>query len=290
MLDVLVIGGGLAGAIAALSARRAGAHVALARRSWGATALSFGGLDIAYSPALSPAAQAPRTIAEHVMDIIAHRPHHPYGVLGLEETLRGIRRGYDVLVPALASAELGLGELNFEADNLSLPSSLGTAQPVATAQRSHLGMDLARPLRGRWGVASFHGSSYFVASRLVAGLSYDAVALTGTRPELEAVAIAYDARKPPALLARELDDIANVDELARALAPAAKGFSGMLVPPILGLDRHCATQQRLCEAVGIPIVEALAHLPSVPGVRLQRALDRVLAASGVELVIGRAHV
>ncbi len=40
-VDVLVLGGGMAGAIAALSARAAGARVALVRRAAGATALSY---------------------------------------------------------------------------------------------------------------------------------------------------------------------------------------------------------------------------------------------------------
>ena len=125
MFDVVVVGGGLAGTIAALHARRHGAQVALASRSWGASALSTGALDIAYSPALSPVAQAPRTIAEHVMDIIAHRPRHPYGILGLEATLGGIQRGYELLAQCLTEAELGIGALDLQADNLGLPSSLG---------------------------------------------------------------------------------------------------------------------------------------------------------------------
>ena len=97
MLDVVVIGGGLSGCIAALSASRRGARVALASRSWGATALSTGALDIAHTPALSRAHQVPRTMAEHIMDIVAHRRRHPYSVMGLERSIMGIRRGFETL-------------------------------------------------------------------------------------------------------------------------------------------------------------------------------------------------
>ena len=82
MFDVVVIGSGMSGSVAALAAQRRGARVALATRSWGATALSTGALDIAFAPALSQMHQSPRTIAEHVMDTIAHRRRHPYAVLG----------------------------------------------------------------------------------------------------------------------------------------------------------------------------------------------------------------
>ena len=51
-VDVLIIGSGMAGTLAALTAHRRGASVAVSTRSWGATALSTGALDLAYTPAL----------------------------------------------------------------------------------------------------------------------------------------------------------------------------------------------------------------------------------------------
>ena len=127
MLDVVVIGGGLSGGIAALSARRRGAKVALANRSWGATALSTGALDIAYTPALSATHQLPRTIAEHMMDIVAHRRRHPYSVLGLERSITGIRRGFEALRRELEPSGLLPAALDLEADNLGVPRATSVA-------------------------------------------------------------------------------------------------------------------------------------------------------------------
>jgi len=45
--EVLVVGGGMAGAVAALAARAAGARAILVRRSPGATALSSGAVSVA---------------------------------------------------------------------------------------------------------------------------------------------------------------------------------------------------------------------------------------------------
>lgn len=284
MFDVLVIGGGLAGAVAALTARDRGVKVALASRSWGATALSTGALDVAYSPALSPAAQMPRTVAEHVMDIAAHRPRHPYGVLGLEATLRGLRQGFVHLEKALAASSLAVTPLDLEAENRGLPSSLGTVLPAAATLSSHAGLDLAKPQQGRWAVAQLQGAAFFDARRVALGLAHDALAQSGTSPALEPVLVAFDGGRDPIATARALDDMAAVERLARALRERASGVAGFIVPPVIGLERHVEALRRLREVVGVPVVEALAHLPSPPGVRLQRALEVAVKRAGVELV------
>ena len=49
-VDVLVIGGGMAGAVAASKAADSGQEVAVVRRGYGATALSSGAIDIALDP------------------------------------------------------------------------------------------------------------------------------------------------------------------------------------------------------------------------------------------------
>jgi glycerol-3-phosphate dehydrogenase subunit B len=284
MFDVLVIGGGLAGTVAALTARARGAKVALASRSWGATALSTGALDVAYSPALSPAAQMPRSVAEHVMDIVAHRPRHPYGVLGLEATLRGLRQGFGHLEKALATTGLTVTPLDLEAENRGTPSSLGTVLPAAATLSSHAGLDLAKPQHGRWAVAQLQGAGFFDARRVALGLAHDAEAQSGVCPALEPVLVAYEAGRNPIATARALDDMAAVERLGVALRERADGLAGFIVPPVVGLDRHVEALRRLREVVGVPVIEALANLPSPPGVRLQRALEAAVTRAGVELV------
>ncbi|MBI5511480.1 MAG: FAD-dependent oxidoreductase [Deltaproteobacteria bacterium] len=282
MYDVLVIGTGMAGCIAALEARRLGAKVAVASRSWGATALSSGALDIAYTPALSRAHQMPRTLAEHVLDIIAHRRRHPYAVLGVERTIANVEKGFAALAKALAPSELNPRPLDFEAENVSLPSSLGALLPAASALAPHVGLDLVAPVKGTIGVLQLPGLWSFDARRVTAGVRHDAAALGVEATGLEVVPVSYDAAVSAPVLARRLDDLANVDVLARALAGKGKGFVALLAPPVLGLDRHAWVRQRLSVALGAPLVETLAHTPSVPGMRLQRALDRAVRAAGID--------
>lgn len=58
----------------------------------------------------------------------------------------------------------------------------------------------------------------------------------------------------------------------------------MLTPPTLGFAHHAETRAWLSESCGVPVVEALGHLPSVPGVRLQRALESMLQREGIAQV------
>ncbi len=283
MFDLVVLGGGLAGATAALSARAQGARVAVASRSYGATALSTGALDLAHTPALARASVTPHTIAEHVMDIIAHRPRHPYAVMGLEATLRGLGEGFATLTRAIAPFDLAPPPLNLEAENLLLPSALGALLACGSALAPHVGGDFASGLLGRWGVLSLAGLADFCAGATTRGLLHDARA-QGSAVDLVEVAAPSEPALGAVDLARRLDDEAEARKLADALVGKSKGLAGLITPPVLGLDRHAAVRGHLSAALGIPVVEALASVPSVPGVRLQRALWRALAEAGVERV------
>jgi glycerol-3-phosphate dehydrogenase subunit B len=283
MFDVLVIGGGLAGTMAALSARRAGARVGLASRSWGATAMSTGALDVAYSPALAPGERTARTITEHVRDIMAHRSHHPYGVLGLERTLAGLRGGYELLAALLAETDLALTPLDLDGENAGHASALGAVLPAAAAFAAHRGLDLTKPVKGRWGVLAFPGDAAFDPSRVIAGVKHDARVLGGSEIELVPVPVETPAQ-PPLLLAQTLDDDAAADGLAAEVEKRAQGLDGLIAPPVLGLRRSRAVRDKVAKAAGAPVVEALARLPSVPGVRLQRELERAVEKEGASRV------
>jgi glycerol-3-phosphate dehydrogenase subunit B len=245
--------------------------------------MSTGALDIAFAPALSRVHQEPRTVAEHVMDIAAHRRRHPYAVLGIERAVPAIRRGFDLLREVLAPAELAPPSLDLEAENHHLPSALGVVFPAASALSSHLGVDLGTPLAGRWGVIQLEGHAPFDAERVVAGLAADAEAM-GHDLDLTPIVVPWQGSAPPLVLARGLDDQARADELAAAVAARAAGYDGLILPPILGLDRSGAVRRTIELAAGAQVVEALGYMPSVPGARLARALEAAVSAAGIEWV------
>jgi glycerol-3-phosphate dehydrogenase subunit B len=86
----------------------------------------------------------------------------------------------------------------------------------------------------------------------------------------------------PAEVARSLDDEEALLRLGDAAHKAARqaGVRRLLFPPVLGLRE--ARARRLSEIAGFSCAELLATSPSIPGVRLQRALDALLEGAGVE--------
>ncbi len=226
----------------------------------------------------------PSTLAEHVMDVAAHRRRHPYAIVGIERSMPAIARGFALLQNALAGTGLEPPAIDFEAENVHLPSTSGVAYPAATALSSHMGVDFCRPLSGRWGVLQLAGQSYFDAKAVIRGLLADGEALSGTAAELEVIEVDWDGSSPSAAVARSLDDQANVEKLLRALRGKTDGLVGIIAPPVLGISRHATVHAKLSESMGMPVVEALGRMPSVPGMRLQLALEAALEAAGVESV------
>ncbi|WP_242345691.1 FAD-binding protein [Anaeromyxobacter terrae] len=280
--DVLVVGGGMAGAIAALAAREAGARVVLARRAPGATALSSGAIGVAPDPLALPGEplRAAREPLEAARRLARLRPDHPYAVLGerlgaLPEALAFAAR---VLAPLLAPP---LERPRF------LATPFGTAVPAALCQRSQAAGDLLA-VDGALVVAGLRGHLGLDAALAAAGLErYRA------RGGPRAFAVEVDPGLGevglfrPHELARALEPPGAAEALGRAIRAALPAGAGAaLVPPVLGLRPEARVPERVAAAAGIPVAELLADVPSVPGVRLQAALEAALAAAGVEVVQG----
>src|SRR5207237_3054764 len=130
--DVVVVGGGMAGACAALAAREKGAEVLLVARASGATALSSGAIDFGGAADDATVGDGARALSR--------QPGHPYALLGdslsalLERTLTFLRRHL---------VSLGLEGARVAADRcLWLPTPIGKARPAALAQSSFAAADL----------------------------------------------------------------------------------------------------------------------------------------------------
>jgi glycerol-3-phosphate dehydrogenase subunit B len=276
--DVLVLGGGMAGAMAALAARAAGARTALVRRAPGATALSSGAISVA--PDLGAAPDAPLTERDGPLEaarrIAATSRDHPYALAGVDrlgEALDFVARELpDLLAPRLDRARF-------------LATPLGGAVGAALCQRSMAAGDLLA-IRGRLAVAGFRSHVAFDPALVAAGLGRYAA-----RGGPEAVALALDlpriarGAERPHDIALALDAEGAAEALGEALRAALPAGAGaVLLPPVLGLDPRARVPERVAASAGVAIAETLSDVPSVPGVRLQRAIDARLAAAGVDVV------
>jgi glycerol-3-phosphate dehydrogenase subunit B len=278
--DVLVVGGGMAGAMAALAAREAGARVVLARRSPGATALSSGAVGVAPGEAGRdlPLAALRGPVDAARVHALRH-PDHPYAVVGaaleaLPEALAFAARALPLLVPALARPRV-------------LATPLGGAAAAALCQRSQAAGDLLAA-RGPVAVCGFRGHLAFDAGLVAAGL-----ARTARRGGPEAFAIEVDLpfddpAARPHELARALDAPGAAERLGEVVGAALRGRGAgvALLSPVLGLDAGARAAERVAAAAGLAVAETLSDVPSVPGLRLQAALEAALRAAGVEVVTG----
>ncbi|GEJ57943.1 FAD-binding protein [Anaeromyxobacter diazotrophicus] len=285
--DVLVVGGGLAGAMAALAARSRSARVVLARRAPGATALSSGAIGAAPDTWCAPAEPLASRLdtLTAARRLAASRPEHPYAALG---------PGLDALEEALAFAAAELADLLAPPSGrpLFLSTPYGAVVTAALAQRTMVAADLAA-VRGTLAVVGFRGHLGFDA-RLVAGALAPWEARGGPRTtavELDLFMRGDLALARPHELARALEAPGAAEEAGRLLGRALPaGAAAAVFPPVLGRAPAARVMERIAGAAGLPVAETLSDVPSVPGLRLQAALEARLLAAGVELVSGEVAV
>jgi len=289
--DVVVVGAGLSGLTAAIRLAEAGARVEVVARGHAATHWTAGGFDIAAPPGSS-------TSAEGVEDLAA-RTGHPYGALGgdVDAALASLRE--------LLAAEglMYAGELH---DPLrSVPTSIGGTRRVAIVPGGQAGalapwadderLVVCGPARYKdfWPTA--------IAASLARPTVWGGAAGAGYRPgQVEAVSVELPdltARHNLNALdiARQFDDPAwrieafgriadEVDPFARR-GPVRIGF-----PAVLGLADHAAVLDDAARILPGRVFEVPLVPPSIPGLRLYRALRGALRRGGGGLVIGEPVV
>ncbi len=280
--EVLVIGAGMAGAIAALSARRAGAKVRVVRRALGATALSSGAIDVAADPVVPAGVWNAHLVSpiEAARAWSRLRPNHPYAVLRdrldrLEESLRFAAACLpELLVPPLER-------------NALLPTPLGTVKPSAMGQRNVLGADVGT-LPSRVALVQFRVNPAWDARMIAQGIEEAARAL-GRNVSVAVVESDFlreveDALRSPYELGERLDAPGELrrlaDDLRRRLP---EGTEAVLLPPVLGRRVEDLAGQLGVLLRGVRCAEILSAAPSLPGIRLQEALDLALKREGVRL-------
>lgn len=278
--DVLVVGGGMAGAIAALAARAAGARTILVRRAPGATALSSGAISVAPDVGALPGEPLAwrRAPVEAARRLAVARPDHPYAIAGVERLGEAL---------AFAATELASVLAPPIARRRFLATLYGSAVGAGLCQRSMEPGDLL-DVRGTLAVVGFRGHAAFDAPLVAAGL---ARYTPRGGPEVRAIEIELPRIAPgaarPHEIASALDAAGGAEALGAAIrASLPAGAGAALLPPILGLDPSARAFERAQAACGAALAETLSDLPSVPGIRLQRAIDRRLAAAGIEVLQG----
>lgn len=284
-MRALVIGGGLAGRVAALALEDRGAAVRLVAGGHGATALCGGSLDVAaaspgvaWLPWRNPLQGRPLTPRERLRLLLADAPAHPYSVLFGEDEPRAVREigeAVEALRSWLEPVDLEIeGDLERARVLPNLPGTVRVADLVVSGPASADVGDAARISEVAWiDVPGLEAWDPAYAARTLAheleSLGLPVPALRVERPEWPAELAAPRAGR----IAPRLDTDGGREALAKVLAGRGGPERLLLLPPILGVDRTASCVRALGEAAGGPVGEVLGHAPhATAGFRLGRAL------------------
>ncbi len=273
MIDLIVIGAGLSGLTAALTAAEAGLRVKVVSKGLNALHWSAATLDLlGYTPPRSTPIREPwATLPRLSLD-------HPYQVAGAERVAAGVQR----FLGWTTAAGLPYVGGTVEGENFMLPSPVGAMRPVYLAPQGQRGGDLSseQPLL----IAGFDGARDFYPHLLAEHLVQQGHAARAVVLPTSLITQRRDANTVQ--LAAELDKAENHNRLGAALKAAAKPGERIGLPAILGLNDHARTMAALAKTAGAPVFEIPTLPPSVPGLRLTAALRRLLDGHNVRVEVG----
>jgi glycerol-3-phosphate dehydrogenase subunit B len=295
--DVLIIGGGMAGIVAGITAAESGASVLVVRKGEGATTMSSGAIDIAgymiggTAHFLSP--------AEGLVAYSELYPLHPYSSLDAssseeqskaESVVEAVRESVEWISHLLQNSS---SEFVGTLDRTILALTLfGTRKPTCLLQRT-MYTDRLDNEDETLLFAGIKGLQYFSPSS-AAKTMMDAVISKGEGPRkiihsyLECRPFQKNYNISPIELARYLETEEGLSQFTDQLVSQAKSTSPSLIalPPILGIKHPAKIRAHLEAATDAEVFELLAVPPSVPGYRLERSLEIGLERCGGKLLLG----
>lgn len=274
--DVVVIGAGTAGLVAATRLAQAGARVCVIAKGVGSTHMAPGTIDVlGYSPGRveSPWEEIPK--------LAVVRPDHPYALIGRELVAEAVAW----FTSTAARGPLpGYGYAGGLGRNLLLPTAIGALRPSALVPTTFAAGD-SREL-GRVAIVGFAALRDFHPELCAANLRASEIDARAITAEVEVERADENALG----LARRLEDPLWREAFIAQLAPLLDAETHVALPAILGVTEAHSVHQDLEARLGARVFEIPTLPPSVPGMRLFEILHHALRAAGGRLVIGAGVV
>jgi glycerol-3-phosphate dehydrogenase subunit B len=274
--DVIVIGAGLSGLIAAARASATGSTVLVLARGQGVLALTTGCIDIL---GCLPGAEGRflTDVAGGLQRLAAIDPDHPYARIGLDLVQESIEFWQQVM-QAVDYPYCGSGAVNY-----LLPTALGTVRPTALAPATMAGGDIRDesgtlvvgwPNLLDWHPGLVADSIDDLRNRHGLGGAWSSAmldALPGAAPSLT-----------PVMMGRFLENERHLELLIAGLQKSlTPGIGRVGLPAVLGIDEGAALFRQVQNRLGCPVFEIPAGQPTVTGLRLSQLLLKFLKQSGV---------
>ena len=281
--EVLVIGGGLAGAVSALGAADAGADVRLVSYKQGTLAQASGLVDVlGYTPDGDGPVTDPYEAIPNLPD------EHPYTTVGVDGVREGMER-FDELTDRYRGAHTDTNAL--------LSTHGGTVKPTARY-----------PASAAAGLASDDRDALLVGFDSL--VDFDA---PHAADHLENAGVPFDVRGVSIEFPGNLNGDATVTRYAKLLdedsevsvgastRPARRALAATVephlddaervgFPAVLGDEDPTAVRDALEAELGVPVFEVPMGPPSLPGLRLEDDLYAALDAAGVSMETGNPVV
>lgn len=301
--DIVVVGGGIAGCMAALSAWQTlggSTTITIVQKAGGGTPAWSGAVDVACDltgttpGTLVPGLARGGPITANVARLGGLRPRHPYARFDGSDDDSSVTAALTALTEATPDIDLVGRD---DGHNHVLATVLGTVKRCALVPRSqHLDLAELAGSGARIGIVEWRDLAGFSARPVVEMLRYAAGLGAPEAPfVVEAVVVprvlSVDVFRDSRAMSRALDDDTVRARFLAALKAAVEAhpdlLTHLLVPATLGtrgLGRGAVAA--LDAAVGLPVRELLAMPPSSPGERLQRSLRTTCDTRGIKVIDG----
>lgn len=271
--DVIVIGAGLAGLLAAAYAVRAGARVRLIATGWGQQIVSPGWISVCD--------RADDDVIAEVRGHAALCPDHPYALAGPDALVCALDLFQDM---AEAAGEPFVMRLK-DGHNLRLATMLGAIQTPLLAPQGMAAGDLT-DVEGPLLIAGFDGWRDFYPALVAGNLSAQGITARPLMVTLPTERGSWDDW--PANLARRFDSSDFRAAVLRQIQPQVKDAVRVGFPAVLGMEQHAEVLREFEAGLGCPVFEIPTLPPSPAGARLSNGIRRWLLRHGARVQIGHA--
>jgi len=285
MLDLIVIGAGLTGLMAAYTAARAGLKVKVIARGLGALHWSTGAVDVLGCwPDECTLVECP---LQMIGALAKAQPQHPYALLGengLAEALTIFAKlTHEAGLPYLCQDSAGHCNISDSVTNWRLTSPVGAARPTFLVPQAQQAGELSRPEPML--IVGFQGMRDFFPCLIAENLVKQGYRARAEFLPLNLITDRCDSSTVQ--LASGLDSPARRSALSAALKKLIQPGESVRIglPAILGMSDHAALMDELRAATGADVFEIPTLPPSVPGIRLNSALRREVERLGVRVEV-----
>ena len=301
--DIIVIGGGMAGLVAGAIASKNGLSTILLRKGQSATAYSSGAIDVmGYLPEATESFSSP---VEGLRAVAGLLPLHPYSIIGYGEDVKPdevanviIGRARESLLWLTTSLSETIAPLigSFES-NIHPITILGTTKPTCLVQKTMYSETLEQNQDSVLLFAGFTGYPDFSSSIAAKTYLEDRIAL-GASPRkvggctLQLAPFGKTYNLSSIEIARHFDHKGSIEDIIEPLKKQVDqlGATHVAFPPVLGLKFAIENKNILEKSLGVEVFELLGFPPSIPGMRLQLALEGLFKKSGGNLMVGQEAI